>query len=95
MNKKKLIGAICAAPIVLHQAGIINQRSITSYPDEDYKKLFVDAGSHYVEEDVVVDGNIITSRGPALVLPFAYKIIEVLGQDSTPIKRGMLYKESK
>ena len=94
-EQKKLIGAICAAPIVLHRAGFINQRSITSYPDEDYKKLFVDAGSHYVEEDVVVDGNIITSRGPALVLPFAYKIIEVLGQDSTPIKRGMLYKDSK
>ena len=88
-KEHKYIGAICAAPIVLHAAGILAGRKMTSYPGEKYESLFTEAV--YCQERVVVDDRLITSRGPATTLPFAYTIVELLGGDSTPLKRGMLY----
>ena len=75
--------------MVLPSAGIEENRYITSYPGEDFiKKL---DKSNYVEELVVVDGNLITSRGPATALLFAYKIVDVLGGNSDSLKEGMLW----
>jgi 4-methyl-5(b-hydroxyethyl)-thiazole monophosphate biosynthesis len=85
----KIVAAICAAPIVLAKAGIIDGRLITSYPSFD-KQL-----EHciYKDELVVVDGNIITSRGPATTLPFAFKLLEKLGyeQEASDLKEGMMF----
>ena len=67
----KLVAAICAAPTVLHKAGVLEGRRVTSYPSFRGKL----AGSHYVEESVVVDGNVITSRGPGTAFEFALAII--------------------
>ena len=47
--------------------------------------------ANYVEELVVVDGNLITSRGPATTLLFAYKLVDILGGDSSSLKEGMLW----
>ena len=47
------------------------------------------------EECVVVDGNLITSRGPATTLPFAYKLVELLGGDAEALKEGMQYNALK
>ncbi len=91
--EKKYIGAICAAPIVLQQAGILKGRRHTSYPGEKYTKLFTE--SDYRDEIVVVDGNLITSRGPATTLPFAYGIVDLLGGDSAKLKESMLYNIAK
>ncbi|MFW6282038.1 MAG: DJ-1 family glyoxalase III [bacterium] len=71
---KKLIGAICAAPIVLQEAGIIKNKDITSYPGFD-KELF---NCNYKTERVVRDDNIITSRGPGVALEFSISIVEYL-----------------
>ncbi len=86
---EKFVAAICAAPIILAKAGIIKGRTITSYPGEQYTKLFKEA--NYVEDIVVIDDHLITSRGPATTLPFAYTLIDVLGGDSGKLKQGMLY----
>lgn len=91
--EKKYIGAICAAPIVLQKAGILKGRPHTSYPGKKYTDLFTE--SDYREEIVVVDGNLITSRGPATTLPFAYGIVDLLGGDSKKLKEGMLYNMVK
>lgn len=89
-NNNKYIAAICASPaMVLSAAGIEDDRYITSYPGEDFENLLEKA--NYVEELVVVDGNIITSRGPATTLLFAYKLVDVLGGDSSSLKEGMLW----
>ena len=71
----KLIAAICAAPIVLAEAGLLKGRTITSYPS------FTEELDHciYKEVPVIVDENIITSRGPATALPFAFEILKQLG----------------
>lgn len=86
----KYIAAICASPaMVLSAAGIEENRFITSYPGDQFEKLLENA--NYVNELVVVDGNIITSRGPATTLLFAYKLVDILGGDSEELKNGMLW----
>lgn len=87
-KNNKLIAAICAAPIILAKADIIRDKNITSYPGFE-KEL---EGCNYKEDRVVVDGNIITSRGPATAMEFSYKLLEVLGSDSyKSLSKGMLY----
>lgn len=88
-HPEKYVAAMCAAPMVLKAAGITTGRTLTSYPGDKYRDLFKDA--HYVEDLVVVDGHLLTSRGPATTLPFAFRIIDVLGGDSQIVKERMLY----
>ena len=88
--ENKYIAAICASPaMVLSAAGIEENKYLTSYPGEAFESLLDKA--NYVEELVVVDGNIITSRGPATTLLFAYKLVDILGGDSDSLKEGMLW----
>ena len=89
-NENKYIAAICASPaIILSKAGIERDRYITAYPGEEFENLLEQA--NYVEELVVVDENLITSRGPATTMLFAYKLIDVLGGNSECLKEGMLW----
>lgn len=79
-SKGKLIGAICASPTVLAHAGILRGKRATVYPgmEEEIKK----AGAEYSDDLVVVDGNIVTSRGPSTALLFGWKLAEILaGKD--------------
>lgn len=64
------IAAICAAPMVLAAAGVLAGRRATSYPG------FL--GEASTGEAVVVDGNVITSRGPGTALDFALTLVEAL-----------------
>ena len=73
LRDKKLIGAICAGPIVLEEAGILENIEITSYPGFEEE-----LGGLYKEDIVVQDKNIITARGPAVAVYFALKIVENL-----------------
>jgi len=76
----KLVAAVCASPAVLSDAGILEGKACTIYPgmEDELRK----GGGKPTEELVVVDGNIITSRGPATALPFALKLGErLMGKD--------------
>ena len=88
----KYIAAICASPaVVLSKSGVVDSKNITCYPTNDFKNML--SNSNYKDDNVVVDGNIITSRGPATALEFAYKILEVLGYDYNKIMEDMLYNK--
>jgi 4-methyl-5(b-hydroxyethyl)-thiazole monophosphate biosynthesis len=73
---RKLIGAICAAPLVLAKAGILENRTATCYPglESELPKAR--------DADVVVDGNIVTARGPGSALDWALTIVELLSGKS-------------
>ena len=72
----KLVAAICAAPAVLSGAGVLKNRKCTIYPGMESE---IESGSgEFLEDSVVVDGNVITSRGPATALHFALRIAEKL-----------------
>lgn len=68
--------AICAAPMALAAAGLLDGRRITGYPGM-VDKLPV-PGARYVAEPVVVDGKVVTSRGPGTALDFALSLVELL-----------------
>lgn len=82
--------AICAAPIVLAKAGLHAGRRITSYPGFG-KDL---AGATYVDDRVVVDGKVVTSRGPGTALEFALTLVKLLKGDAAAkeIHSAMLAK---
>lgn len=70
----KITSALCAAPIVLDEAGILEDKNVTSYPGFE-KEL---RSGNYKEDIVVVDSNIITGRGPAIAAVLAFELIEQL-----------------
>lgn len=83
----KWIGAICAGPRVLDQAGVLEDRTYTCYPGQE--KL-IKSGEHRTQL-VVRDGNLITSPGPAACYAFAYALADALGGDSLAVKNRMVY----
>ncbi len=89
-DKGLLCAAICAAPTVFGKAGILQNIRATCYPGCEDKLT----GARYIEAAVVRDKNVITSRGPATVVPFALEIINtVVGEDSfKTISAQILYK---
>ncbi len=72
-KNKKPLAAICAAPIVLGDLGILENKTATCYPGyEDGLK-----GANVTDGSVEHDGNIITGRGAGVAVKFALKIVEV------------------
>ncbi len=71
----KHVAAICAAPMALHAAGLLEGKRATSFPGVLDK---LPGGHRYVEERVVVDGRIVTSRGPGTAMDFALTLVELL-----------------
>ena len=85
----KFVAAICAAPIALDRAGLLNDKNFTCY---DGVEANIENGS-YQKQTVVVDGKLITSRGPSTALPFAYELVHQLGGDADQLASSMLFKD--
>jgi len=83
-EQRKWVTAICAAPLVLKEAGIISGKHITSYPatKEAFKPQF------YREESVVTDGHIITSRGVGTAIDFSLTLIEIFKGKEERVKQA-------
>ncbi|MEX0331942.1 MAG: DJ-1 family glyoxalase III [Puniceicoccaceae bacterium] len=73
----RLIGSICAGPVVLDQAGVLEGKAYTSYPGTSEQ-----LPDRRPDEEVVRDGNIITSQGAGTATAFALALVEALcGED--------------
>jgi len=70
----KPVAAICHAPWVLIDAGVIRGRTVTSWPA--IKTDVRNAGAHWVDQEVVVDNGLVTSRKPDDIPAFNKKMIE-------------------
>mgnify|MGYP006300355021 FL=1 len=80
LDNGRLLAAICAAPgVVLGAHGLLKGRRFTCYPGFESKVR----GGTFLEERVVEDGNLITSRGPGTAAEFALAIIRYLVDDQT------------
>jgi protease I len=72
----KVIGAICHAGWVLVSSGVLKGRKVTCY--SAIKDDIVNAGAEYINAEVVIDGNLITSRKPDDLPAFTREIINAL-----------------
>ena len=90
INRK--LGAICAAPTILSALGILNGKQAICFPA--CEPNLIKDGAIIVNQDVVKDNNIITSRGAGTAIDFSLTLIEeLLGKDkSQEIKEQILYK---
>jgi len=75
-EEKKLVAAICHAGWVCVSAGILKGRAATCF--SAIKDDVINAGAKYIDEEVVVDGNLITSRNPYDLPYFCKEIIKFL-----------------
>ena len=89
-NKNKYIAVMCAAPIICGQHNILEGKKSTCYPvfESELK------GSILSTDNVVIDNNIITSRGPATASDFAFEIVKLLTNNDieTSVAKGMLFR---
>ena len=70
-RENKMVAAICAAPSVLGMNHILEGKNATCHPGFEDKLL----GANWLEEEVVCDGNIITSRGMGTAIDFGLEIL--------------------
>jgi protease I len=70
----KPVGAICHAPWMLIEADVVDGRRVTSYPS--LQTDVRNAGGNWVDEEVVVDSGLVTSRKPDDIPAFNAKIVE-------------------
>lgn len=75
-DNEKPIAAICAAPKVFANAGLLDGKRATAYPGTLEKLNLIN--TDITTEVIVKDGNIITSRGPGTAMDFALHLIESL-----------------
>ena len=90
--KGKIVAAICAAPSVLGAAGLLQGRHATCHPGFEEKL----EGAVTSEDAVVVDGNIITSRGMGTAIDFGLALVECLTdfdeEVTEHLKKGIVYR---
>lgn len=73
-NEDKPVAAICHGPWMLEEAGVVKGRKVTSWPS--LKTDLKNAGANWVDEPVVVDHGLVTSRKPDDIPQFDKKMIE-------------------
>lgn len=77
-EQHKPVAAICHGPWTLIDAGVVQGRHVTSY--HSIKQDLVNAGANWVDEEVVVDQGLVTSRSPKDLDAFNAKVVEEVGE---------------
>lgn len=77
-EQHKPVGVICHGAWILIEAGVVDGRTLTSYPSlaTDLRN----AGAHWVDEEVVVDAGLVSSRTPDDLPAFNAKVVEEIGE---------------
>lgn len=73
------VAAICASPMVFGILGILKGRKATCYPG--FEK-YLEGATLQTDQPVVVDGNVVTGRGPGLTIEFALTLVEIIAGKS-------------
>jgi protease I len=74
----KPVGVIYHGPWTLIEAGVVQGRTLTSWPS--LKTDLVNAGANWIDEEVVTDKGVVSSRKPTDIPAFSRKLIEEIGR---------------
>ena len=74
----KPVAAICHAPWLLAEAGLIDGKTVTGWPS--IRTDLKNAGANVVDQEAAIDGNLITSRNPDDIPAFSKALIDMLGE---------------
>ncbi len=91
-NAGKPVGAICHGPWTLIDAGVVSGRKMTSY--ETIQSDLKNAGAQWVDQEVVVDNGLVTSRKPDDLPAFNAKLIEEIAEGVHPRQSGKIVSRS-
>ena len=87
----KVIAAICAAPKALADFGLLDDKKVTSHPSVK-AQILASSNAIYLEQAVVEDGLLVTSRGAGTAVPFALSLVAKLTsqEQADNIKQAIL-----
>jgi len=85
-NAGKPIASLCHGPWVLASAGLLQGRTLTSWPG--VRDDLVNAGATWLDQQFVRDGNLVTSRGPQDLIPFVQGCLDLFAQDAPMSRSG-------
>jgi protease I len=83
-DNNKVVASICHGPQMLIEAEVVNGRTMTSF--SSIKKDLQNAGANWIDSEVVVDNNLITSRSPDDLEAFNQTIIEEIARVQRPVR---------
>lgn len=83
-ENNKLVASICHGPQVLIEADVVRGRRMTSF--SSIKKDLINAGANWIDQEVVIDNNLITSRSPEDLDAFNKKLIEEIAKVEVAVK---------
>ena len=88
--KDKMVAAVCAAPSILAELGLLDGKKATVHPDYAGKML----GATVIDESVVVDENVVTGQGLGATIQFALELVKILvgKKEADRIKTGICFK---
>jgi protease I len=80
-GKGKIVAAICVAPAILAKAGVLSGKKATIWTSPTHRelvKILTENGARYIDENVVVDGKMITANGPSAAGKFGEEILRIV-----------------
>lgn len=78
-ERRKPVAAICHGPWLLAEADLVRGRKLTSYWGDGVPEDIKKAGGNWIDRDVVVDGNLVTSRWPMDLAAFTREMMKLAG----------------
>jgi protease I len=77
-NNDKKITAICLGPMVLAKAGVLQGKQATVFSAPESLAVLEQGGAIFVDQSVVVDGNVVTANGPGAAAEFGNELVKLL-----------------
>ena len=79
-EKKKIVASICLSGAVLANAGVLEGKKATVFPTPESVRILGEGGAEYIDQGVVVDGKIVTAKGPADAERFTEEILRLMAE---------------